>query len=136
MRDELQYSFKKLGEAIKKLDSGIKQAKNQLDRDGVIQRFEFSFELLWKTLKLFLSNEGIRTKSPKEALKETFRYGLIKDEGLFLDMLEDRNQTSHIYSEDISKEIFNRIKKKYLNAFKTLLKELSEKIDYGNGISE
>ncbi len=97
MEDELRYSYKKLKEAVKKLDEGIKEAKDELDRDGVIQRFEFTFELLWKTLKLFLDGEGIITKSPKEALKETFRYGLIKDENLFLDMLEDRNQTSHIY---------------------------------------
>ncbi|MEJ2613696.1 MAG: HI0074 family nucleotidyltransferase substrate-binding subunit, partial [Ignavibacteriaceae bacterium] len=86
-------------------------------------------ELLWKTLKLFLDSEGILTKSPKEALKETFKYGLIRDEELFLNMLEDRNQTSHIYSEDISKEIFTRIKNNYSNAFNILLKELSKIID-------
>ena len=116
MKAELIYSFQKLKEAVKKLDDGIKQVKDQLDRDGVIQRFEFSFELLWKTLKLFLADEGIIANSPKEALKETFRFGLIKDDEVFLDMLEDRNQTSHIYSEDISKEIFGRIKKKYFRA--------------------
>jgi len=126
MKDELGYSFKKLKEATKKLEEGIKEAKDQLDRDGVIQRFEFSFELLWKTLKLFLADEGIITRSPKEALKETFRYGLIKDENLFLDMLEDRNLTTHIYSEDISREIFYRIKDKYLKALKAVVKELSE----------
>ena len=132
MKSELIYSFQKLKEAVKKLDDGIKQVKDQLDRDGVIQRFEFSFELLWKTLKLFLADEGIITKSPKEALKETFRFGLIKDDEVFLNMLEDRNQTSHIYSEDISKEIFGRIKKKYLNAFKLLIINLSGYIDTEN----
>ena len=129
MKAELIYSFQKLKEAVKKLDDGIKQVKDQLDRDGVIQRFEFSFELLWKTLKLFLADEGIIANSPKEALKETFRFGLIKDDEVFLDMLEDRNQTSHIYSEDISKEIFGRIKKQYLNAIKLLLNNLSGYID-------
>ncbi len=129
MKDELRYSFKKFKEAVKKLDQGIKQSKDELDRDGVIQRFEFTFELLWKTLKLFLIEEGIITKSPKESLKETFRFGLIEDESIFLDMLEDRNQTSHIYSEDISKKIFNRIKKKYIYTIKTLQKNLSAKID-------
>ncbi|MEO8398413.1 MAG: nucleotidyltransferase substrate binding protein [Ignavibacteriaceae bacterium] len=128
MKDELKYSFEKLKNAVKKLDEGIKQTKDQLDRDGVIQRFEFTFELLWKTLKLFLADQGIIIKSPKEALKETFSYGMIEDEIVFLDMLEDRNQTSHIYSEDISKEIFNRIKKKYLIAIKDLVKEISERI--------
>jgi len=102
--------------------------QNQLDRDGVIQRFEFTFELLWKTLKLFLLDEGIITNSPKEALKETFRFGMIENESLFLDMLDDRNRTSHIYSEDVLKEIFSRIKKNYLTSIKKLLKNLTERI--------
>ena len=128
MKDELKYSFGKLKDAVNKLDEGINKAKDQLDQDGVIQRFEFTFELLWKALKLFLTDEGIVTKSPKEALKEAFRFGLIKDENIFLDMLEDRNQTSHIYSEDASKKIFERIKRKYLNEIKNVQEELSERI--------
>jgi len=61
-------------------------------------------------------------------LKETFRFGLIKDEKLFLDMLDDRNQTSHIYSEEVSKEIFERIRKKYSTALKKLVKGIKEKM--------
>ncbi|MFZ0456377.1 MAG: HI0074 family nucleotidyltransferase substrate-binding subunit [Ignavibacteriaceae bacterium] len=129
MKDELKYSFRKLNDAEKKLDEGLRKAKDQLDQDGVIQRFEFTFELLWKTLKLFMADQGVITRSPKEALKEAFRFGLIKDESIFLDMLEDRNQASHIYSEDLSNKIFERIKNKYSKAFKVLLKELSKYID-------
>ena len=124
MKDELKYSIEKFNKALSRLNAGIKKAKDQLDKDGVIQRFEFTFELLWKTLRLFLLDEGIITKSPKEALKEAFRFGLIKDEEIFLDMLEDRNQTSHIYSEEISKEIVLRIKKFYLSKLTKLSKEL------------
>jgi len=61
-------------------------------------------------------------------LKETFRFGLIKDEKLFLDMLDDRNQISHIYSEEVSKEIFERIRKKYSTALKKLVKGIKEKM--------
>lgn len=129
MKDELKYSFENLKNAVKRLDEGVKQTKNQLDQDGVIQRFEFTFELLWKTLKLFLSSEGILINSPKEALKAAFRFGLFKNESLFLDMLDDRNQTSHIYSEDVSKKIFQRIKKNYLSPIKKLTKELGERIN-------
>lgn len=129
MKDELDYSYRKLKDAVKRLDEGLEITQDQLDRDGVIQRFEFTFELLWKTLRLFLTTEGIITKSPKESLKETFRYGLIKDENTFLNMLEDRNQTTHIYSEDVSKEIFYRIKDNYIAEIKRLIKDLSERID-------
>ena len=126
MSDELKYSLEKFKSAIKRLDEGVKEAKDNLGRDGVIQRFEFTFELLWKSLRLFLLDEGIITKSPKESLKEGFKFGLIKDEEIFLDMLEDRNQTSHIYSEEVSKEIFKRIKTRYLNPLKKILNEIKK----------
>jgi len=64
MSDELLYSFDKFCKALNKLDDGIKKAKDQLDNDGVIQRFEFAFELCWKTLRLYLMDEGILTRSP------------------------------------------------------------------------
>ena len=126
MSDELKFSLEKLNSAIKRLDEGVKEAKDNLGRDGVIQRFEFTFELLWKTLRLFLLDEGIITKSPKESLKEGFKFGLIKDEEIYLDMLEDRNQTSHIYSEEVSKEIFKRIKTRYLNPLIKILNEIKK----------
>ena len=116
MKDELKYSSGKFKDAVKKLDDGIKQVKDQLEQDGAIQRFEFTFKLMWKTLKLFLTIEGITAKSPKEA----FRFGLLGDATIFLDMLEDRNPTTHIYSEDISNKIYYRIKNKYLKAINTL----------------
>lgn len=124
MKDELKYSIDKFEKALKQLETGIKKAKDQLDNDGVIQRFEFTFELAWKTVRLFLLNEGIITRSPKEALKQGFKFGLITDEESFIDMVSDRNQTVHIYNEQMSKDIVTRIKKNYL----ILLKKLSEEL--------
>jgi len=128
MKDEFKYSFEQFNKALSQLSDGVKKTKDQLDRDGVIQRFEFTFELAWKTLKLFLLAQGIISKSPAEALKESYKFGLIKDEEIFLDMLEDRNQTTHIYSEEISKAIFTRIKKSYLPSLKKLSKELKKEL--------
>jgi len=103
MKDVLEYSLKKLKNAYKKLEEGVKQAKDELDKDGVIQRFEFTFELLWKALKIYLEHKGIIVKTPRDSFMEAFRINLISDEKIFLDMLEDRNNT----------KIFNRIKKTY-----------------------
>lgn len=113
MKDVLEYSIKKLKDAYKKLDEGIKQAKDELDKDGVIQRFEFTFELLWKALKIYLEYQGIIVKTPRESFMEAFRINIINDEKIFLDMLEDRNNTSHIYDKKTSEKIFNRIKNIY-----------------------
>jgi nucleotidyltransferase substrate binding protein (TIGR01987 family) len=113
MKDVLEYSIKKLKDAYKKLDEGIKQAKDELDKDGVIQRFEFTFELLWKALKIYLEYQGIIVRTPRESFMEAFRINIINDEKIFLDMLEDRNNTSHIYDKKTSEKIFNRIKNIY-----------------------
>jgi len=128
MKNELKYSVEKLNKAVKRLADGLKKSKDQLDRDGVIQRFEFTFELTWKSLRLFLLDQGIVVNSPKEAFKGAFRYGLIKDGKLFLDMLEDRNLTSHLYSQEEVAKIFNRIKKSYSSALINLSKELKKLI--------
>jgi len=113
MEDVLEYSLNKLKNANQKLKEGIEQAKDELDKDGVIQRFEFTFELLWKALKIYLEYQGIIVKTPRDSFVEAFRIDLISDEKIFLDMLEDRNNTSHIYDKKTSEKIFNRIKKKY-----------------------
>ena len=124
MKDEVLFSIRKLEDAFSRLKDGADSAADELDKDGVIQRFEFTFELLWKTLKLFLDDQGILTKSPKETLQEAFRFELIQNEETFLDMLEDRNRTSHIYNQTDSQEIYERIRNIYVKEIKNLLNRL------------
>lgn len=121
MKNALDYSIKKLKKAYRKLSTGIKLTKDELDRDGVIQRFEFTFELLWKALKIYLENQGIIVKTPRDSFAEAFRINIISDEKIFLDMLEDRNNTSHIYDEETAKKIFNRIRENYKLKIKEVL---------------
>ncbi len=85
-------------------------------RDAIIQRYEFTFELAWKCLKDILEQEGIEFSigSPKEALKNAFKYNLIDDGDIWLQMLDSRNQISHLYDEEKSKEIENNIRNIYL----------------------
>ncbi|MDQ3021560.1 MAG: nucleotidyltransferase substrate binding protein [Bacteroidota bacterium] len=128
MKDELKIAVANFQNAFNSLENGIKEANGELQKDGVIQRFEFTFELLWKTLKIFLNDEGIECNSPKDCLKKAFKYGLINDEQIFLDMLIDRNNSTHVYSKEESEEIFERIKNNYCLQFKKILKELKNKI--------
>jgi nucleotidyltransferase substrate binding protein (TIGR01987 family) len=105
--------------------SSRKGRTDELDRDGVIQRFEFTFELLWKGLKMFLEEQGVTdSRSPRECLKAAFRIGVIEDEETFLDMLDDRNRTSHIYDKGEAERIFLKIKSAYLGAIEKLLARL------------
>ena len=123
MEDVLEYSLNKLKNATQKLKEGIEQAKDELDKDGVIQRFEFTFELLWKAIKLYLEHQGIIIKTPRESFMEAFRINLICDEKIFLDMLEDRNNSSHVYDKETSEKIFNRIKTIYVPEISRIIEE-------------
>ena len=129
MKEELEYSLTKLRKASLKLKQGTLKAKDELERDGVIQRFEFTFELLWKTLKLFLRAKGMEARTPKDCFKEAFRVGWLKEEEIFAHMLEDRNKSSHVYDEAESKEIFGRIKDQYIECLEKALMELEKSLD-------
>ncbi|HKI45799.1 MAG TPA: HI0074 family nucleotidyltransferase substrate-binding subunit [Balneolales bacterium] len=111
--NEIEISVNNFSRAADKLIEGIKEAESELDRDGVLQRFEFSFELFWKTLRLILRFEGFDCQSPRSCIKEAYRHGYITDGEIYLDMLEDRNLSSHIYDEQTSIDIFSRIKNRY-----------------------
>ena len=129
MKDVLEYSLKKLIDAHKRLEEGIEQARDELDKDGVIQRFEFTFELLWKALKIYLEHQGILVKTPRDSFVEAFRIGLFNDEKIFLDMMEDRNSTSYIYDKETSKKIFNHIKNNYSSEITKLIEQLKPAIE-------
>jgi len=125
---EVLLAIEKFEKALKKLKEGVKVAQTEIERDGVIQRFEFTFELFWKTLKIILQYKGIEARSPRSAIKEGFRAGLLDDDEIFLDMLEDRNLTSHIYEESTAEEIFKRIKQVYTPSLEKALTWLKERV--------
>jgi nucleotidyltransferase substrate binding protein (TIGR01987 family) len=105
-------SFESLGDALNRLEEALKMTpdEHQIVIDATIQRFEFTFELFWKTLKRFILLEGIETKTPRETLETAYRLKWIQDEKLWIQMLKDRNETSHIYDKDMATEIYKRIK--------------------------
>lgn len=101
---EFRRAVERLSEAL------VLSAGNPLGIDASIQRFEFCIELAWKTLRdLLLRDHGIEVASPKPALQEAFRVGLIDDEALWLSMMHDRNLNSHTYRERLAQEIFARL---------------------------
>ncbi len=98
---------------------------NDVVRDGLIQRFEFTYELAWKTTKEYLEEMGIMDKnSPRAVIKEAFAQKLISSEEIWLLMIKDRNMTSHLYQEEMAREIAERIKDKYVKEFEDLYRQL------------
>lgn len=124
----LLQSVNNLEQAIARLEEALAEdLSNSLLVDGTIQRFEFTIELYWKTLKRILASEGIETRTPKETLKEAYQIGWLNDETAWLQMLKDRNETSHTYDEEAALRILQNIKE-YFPEMKTTLKILQKKV--------
>ncbi len=91
-------------------------------RDGVIQRFEFTFELAWKSLKEYMEDQGIAPDLtyPKAVLKKAFADGTIDSEQEWLDMLDARNVTSHVYSDEQAAKVVADICDRFMGPLEAL----------------
>ena len=124
-------SFQTLGDALARLIEAFDKTKeNSLDfkiyRDACIQRFQFTTELFWKVLKKFLNYEKINAKTPREVLQESYMIKIIQEENIWLEMMTDRNLTSHTYKESLAQDIFSRFQT-YLPLLEETYKELSRR---------
>ena len=98
-----------LRRAVTRLSDALAQQENEFIRDAAIQRFEFSFELAWKAIQAVARLEGQDCTSPRTAFSTAWRNGWVDDEAHWLDMLDDRNKTSHTYRDAMAKEVFSRL---------------------------
>lgn len=114
-----------LGKAISRLAEAIEDSKKiELStlRDGVIQRFEFTIELSWKALKFYFNSEGVEeATTPKSTIREAFRYKAIENIDIWIKMLDDRNQTSHMYNLSTAEVIYENIVREYFEELKKII---------------
>jgi nucleotidyltransferase substrate binding protein (TIGR01987 family) len=89
--------------AVDRLDEAVRQPKNDFLRDSVIQRFEFSVELAWKTAKRKM---GVSTAAPKDVVREMAQSGYIDDVAIWLKAIDMRNLSSHTYKEDLAEQVY------------------------------
>jgi nucleotidyltransferase substrate binding protein (TIGR01987 family) len=113
-----------LFQAVARLEEVLKIESSDVIKDSAIQRFEFSLDLAWKTLKAYLEEKkGVLVNSPKESFREAFRQGLIEYEDNWLTMVDLRNQTVHTYNQDLADKIYSQLPE-FLPLFKSLLLKL------------
>jgi len=115
--------------AFERLKEALNSEPNDIIIDGVLHRFEFTFELSWKTIKDYLEYLGITNKigSPREIIQLAFKHGIISDGNSWMQMMLSRNLLSHMYDENASREVYIKIKNEYINLFEEL-KEMLETI--------
>jgi len=112
--------------AIVRLDEVLREPKSDIVRDSAIQRFEITFELAWKTTKVYLEEyQKVRCASPRSCFRELFNQGVIDYNDYWLKLADWRNATVHMYNESLSDELYSELPKA-LTSFELLAKKLKE----------
>lgn len=109
--------------AIDRLSEACEQPLNSFVRDSVIQRFEFCWELAWKSLKLRLEQLGVLTLNPRDTFREAVNKGIIQDGNAWSDLQKYRNMTSHTYNEALADDVYAYVRETGLGLFQELGRE-------------
>lgn len=100
-----------------------------LEQAGLIQLFEVSFELAWKTLRDLLFYEGFEVNSPRAAIKQAFASDILVSPEIWMEALEGRNRFSHTYDKKLAQESLHSIKARYAPLFFELEKTLKQRLN-------
>ncbi|NMA60591.1 MAG: nucleotidyltransferase [Firmicutes bacterium] len=118
--------FENFRKAYAQFESAVLAYKdlNRLELEGMIKRFEYTFELAWKTLKDYLEAEGVEASFPREVIKAAFQYNVIEDGETWMEMLESRNLMVHTYSEERFLSVVTKVVSFYYPAITQVLRYL------------
>lgn len=125
-----QQRFSNFKKAFAQLEKFIAEEDlNELEVQGLIKAFEYTYELSWKTLQDFLKDKGyIDIIGPKPVIEQSFQNGYIRKGEAWMRMHNSRNLTSHTYNQDIADKIVELIIDEYFDLFKELKETLEEEI--------
>lgn len=124
-------ALKKLSQAVNYIEQSVendkKEVLNEIIKEGLIQRFEYTHELAWNVMKDYAYYQGdASVGGSRDATREAFQLKLVSDGKVWMDMIASRNKTSHTYNEDTADEIFSKILKDYYPAFLEFEKKMEE----------
>ena len=116
-----RYRFANFSRALSLLRDALEDgadALSDLEREGVVQRFEYTFELAWNTLKDRMEYDGLILPSvtPRAVIRQAFQAKLIEDGDVWIDMLNDRNLMSHRYDFAAFRRVVDNVERRYLPA--------------------
>lgn len=119
-------------EKVNQFEKALKSLKEAMDieysdivRDSVIKRFEYTFDLAWKSIKNFLFDiHGIVCNSPKQCIRKLYGLEYLNEDDteLFIKMVDDRNSIVHTYLESLADEIYKKIFNEYYYLLKKIFK--------------
>jgi nucleotidyltransferase substrate binding protein (TIGR01987 family) len=118
--------FNNFGKALSQLRKFIAKGElNEFEEQGLIQAFEYTYELAWNTIEDYFDSQGeTNINGSRDSFRLAFRRGIIENGELWMDMVKSRTLTSHTYNEDIARQIASDITEKYFLEFEKLHKTL------------
>lgn len=124
-----RYRFERYGRALAQLIEAVKRLEDetldQLGKEGLVQRFEFTFELAWKVLNDYLRYGGQQVPAlPRSVIRAAFASGLIEDGDAWIDALKARNLSSHVYDLETVTRIVREVQARHLSLFIQLKERL------------
>ena len=128
-----QQRFSNYKKALQQLGDAVALSENRelsdLEKQGMIQAFEYTHELAWTTVKDFLEYKGQKDiYGSKDASRKAFSLGIIEDGEGWMDMIQSRNKTSHTYNRETAEEIVTAVTMSYYKLFVSLADKLGEQL--------
>ncbi|HAN10003.1 MAG TPA: nucleotidyltransferase [Clostridiales bacterium] len=116
MKEDIRWKqrFGNFKKAITQLTEFVEKPElNKFEKQGLVQCFEYTFELGWKTMKDYLEEQGFEVKSPRETIQSAFQSSLVMDGHAWIDALEKRNLMAHTYDENLINQAEELIRNNY-----------------------
>ena len=122
-------AFQQLSAAVDLADT---RPLSELERQGLIQAFEFTHELAWSVMKDYFAYQGnTAITGSRDAAREAFNKGLVEDGEAWTEMIQSRTQTAHTYNERVAVEIATRITSRYRRLFRQFLERMEALESHG-----
>ena len=123
--------FSNLKKALSNLDEAVKLSEEReltkLEKQGLIQSFEYTYELAWNTIRDFYRSKGeVDIQGSRDAFRLAFERGLIRDGQVFMNMIKSRQLSSYTYNEETADDIYQDIVNHYFCAFQELVERLQQ----------
>ena len=117
--------FENLSKAYSLLSEAAQATElSRLEQEGLIKRFEYTFELAWKTAKDYLEAKGVSVTYPRDVLKQAFQSGLVRDGEAWLEMLDIRDNFADLYEDEPLREAVEGIRERFFPSIRDLVEGL------------
>ena len=130
MPNNIVESYKTFKKAYLKLKEFVETDNgSEKDRSAIINAYQYTFELLWKTLQKYMQQlEMLDELGPGNVIRTAFQYNIIDNGSIYMSMLKNRNLITHTYKEDVAEEIYTRIKEEYIEELENFIKNFDNRI--------